>query len=593
MRKAAFTNQVKRETITGLLVVGFLFMCLTIVQQYFLLLEDHTVQKKELVEELESVVSRALTLQSNLNEGLLVKASEQANRVYRWYRNNSDASSNFERSGIDYRLIDGELQVFRSSYESGLPRPFVPNPFLNNDPTESTTDFYNRHIEQIRLALLSGTIRYNAVRILVPSNQAAYVLYKPYTHDLLLEISIDVQREKEAIRQFMVDQMTFIMADYKVNALTFFNQEGIYFTKGSMGGFSENAQQSQVLNTQKHDMSISGNQYHFIYRFEDSIILEALIPYALKWLMYFAMISVALILFNHHESNRFLNPLLLLINTSKDARHGRFEKRIELTSYREWMDLAQAYNQRMDSLCQLLEDKKEQEYKLREIIRRESEQQQLKNREWVKASAQEKHLRLALAEANRFYMQMLHVLSNSIESKDHYTSGHCQRVLSLSVQIAEWLGMDEETTQDIGIAALLHDVGKLGIDEALLNQREPLTDYQWQVLKRHPQIGEEILTDFNVSSAVKQMVGMHHERYDGKGYPYQVSGEDIPIGARIICLADAYDAMISIRPYRLIPLKPEAIIDELTGQSGAQFDPFLVDYLVNKIQSEGRQMDAT
>jgi len=196
-------------------------------------------------------------------------------------------------------------------------------------------------------------------------------------------------------------------------------------------------------------------------------------------------------------------------------------------------------------------------------------------------------LKQVVGQAGTVYTQLIMTLCSAIEAKDQYTSGHCERVLAWSIKLAECCGITGNDLEDIKLGALLHDVGKLGLPEELLNKLEPLTDYEWSVLKRHTRFGEEILADFNVSDQTKKIVAMHHERYDGKGYPKGEIGQDIPIGARIVCLIDAYDAMSNPRPYRLIPLGKADIIKELNLQSAKQFDPELVDLLIQVIGEEG------
>jgi putative two-component system response regulator len=172
-------------------------------------------------------------------------------------------------------------------------------------------------------------------------------------------------------------------------------------------------------------------------------------------------------------------------------------------------------------------------------------------------------------------MQTVQVLAETIEAKDRYTQGHCERVRKLAVRIAEKLGMDRKQIEALEYAALLHDIGKIGIPERILNKEGPLDAEELEVMKMHPIIGAQILSIVELFAPAINGVRHHHERWDGKGYPDKVSGEDIDPLARIITLADTFDAMASSRPYRKA-LDMKAILEEIAEESGRQFSPQVV-----------------
>jgi diguanylate cyclase (GGDEF)-like protein len=165
-------------------------------------------------------------------------------------------------------------------------------------------------------------------------------------------------------------------------------------------------------------------------------------------------------------------------------------------------------------------------------------------------------------------------LSQAVDARDAYTGSHSERVADLAVRIAGRLGLDLETIELTRIAARLHDLGKLAIPEDILRKAGPLLDAERLVLERHPQIGYHMLESLGVQP-IAEWVLHHHERWDGSGYPFGLAGEDIPLGARIIFVADAYDAMTSDRTYRR-RFSPEDAIAELERCAGAQFDPEVV-----------------
>ena len=169
-------------------------------------------------------------------------------------------------------------------------------------------------------------------------------------------------------------------------------------------------------------------------------------------------------------------------------------------------------------------------------------------------------------------MGLLHAMVSSIDAKDPYTSGHSERVAHLSRRLAEALGFTQVMCQRVYLAGLLHDVGKIGVPDAILCKPGKLTDDEFTILKRHPEIGGRILTRIRQLSDLMPGVLYHHERYDGRGYPSKRAGRDIPRLGRIICLADCFDAMTTNRTYRAaMPI--DSAIAEIRRCAGSQFDP--------------------
>lgn len=174
-------------------------------------------------------------------------------------------------------------------------------------------------------------------------------------------------------------------------------------------------------------------------------------------------------------------------------------------------------------------------------------------------------------------------IANMIEAKDAYTRGHSNRVAQCSVAIAKRLGMSETEVKNIQYMALLHDIGKIGVPDNILNKPFSLTEEEYAVMKNHPTKGYDILKNFSTIPDLHYGILYHHERYDGKGYPGGLKGEGIPFQARIIAIADTYDAMTSDRAYRkALPL--DVVIDEFVENKGIQFDPKLVDVFLDMIK---------
>ncbi len=174
------------------------------------------------------------------------------------------------------------------------------------------------------------------------------------------------------------------------------------------------------------------------------------------------------------------------------------------------------------------------------------------------------------------FMNAVTALALALDAKDEYTSGHSGRVSEISVVIAKELGMHDGALENIRLAGLIHDIGKIGVKEAVLNKPGMLTPEEFEHIKTHPAIGERILKPIVEEQEILDMVRLHHERFDGRGYPDGLSGEQIPVGAAIMALADAYDAMTSDRPYRK-SLGNAVAVEEIKKGSGTQFTPSVVE----------------
>ncbi len=181
--------------------------------------------------------------------------------------------------------------------------------------------------------------------------------------------------------------------------------------------------------------------------------------------------------------------------------------------------------------------------------------------------------------------QIVMALSGAIDAKDAYTNGHSTRVADYSREIARRAGFSNEEQDDIHMMGLLHDVGKIGIPDGIINKTAKLTDEEYDIIKTHPVLGEGILK--NITEFPQLMTGArwHHERYDGKGYPDGLAGENIPVEARIIAVADSYDAMSSRRSYRDV-LEQSYIRAEMEKGKGTQFDPTFAEIMINMIDED-------
>ncbi len=185
--------------------------------------------------------------------------------------------------------------------------------------------------------------------------------------------------------------------------------------------------------------------------------------------------------------------------------------------------------------------------------------------------------KVRLTEENeRLFLGTIRTLVATIEAKDHYTRGHTERVTAYATELGRHLDLSARDRADVRLASLLHDVGKIGIPESILTKPGRLTEPEFEVMKRHPVIGAEIAGNIDNIERVRGIVLAHHERWDGTGYPGGLTGEEIPLGARILAVADAYDAMTSSRTYRR-NFSREEIVLEFQRCAGSQFDRGIVE----------------
>ena len=174
------------------------------------------------------------------------------------------------------------------------------------------------------------------------------------------------------------------------------------------------------------------------------------------------------------------------------------------------------------------------------------------------------------------YLESIEVLRRTVEVKDVYTRGHSDRVSEYSLLIGKKLNLPPEQMKTLKIGALFHDIGKIGIPDAILLKTDKLTDDEYSEIKNHPAIGAHILSNASIFADIIPIVKHHHERYDGKGYPARLAGEDIPYLARIVAVADTFDAMTSRRSYRQA-LDFDYTMNEIERCKGTQFDPAIAD----------------
>ena len=195
-----------------------------------------------------------------------------------------------------------------------------------------------------------------------------------------------------------------------------------------------------------------------------------------------------------------------------------------------------------------------------------------------------RRLKQALRQNQELFLETIKTLAAAIDAKDPYTRGHSDRVSSFSMAISRHLGLTQEEVFQVHIAAILHDVGKLGIREGILNKPGGLSDEEFEIMRQHPSIGAQIMSPIRMLKGIIPGIRNHHETWDGKGYPDQLEGEEIPMVARIIGVADTFDAMTTTRPYQQA-MTLDYVLAKMRSMSGTRFDPVVVDAFIAAVEA--------
>jgi putative nucleotidyltransferase with HDIG domain len=267
------------------------------------------------------------------------------------------------------------------------------------------------------------------------------------------------------------------------------------------------------------------------------------------------------------EIRKFNKELYILLLTGHKDLAPPLEtiKRLEIQGYCEKSD-------KFDQLLLLIESAIKSIDQMREIKR-------------INEELNETNQKLEKA-----YMESIETLRYTVEAKDPYTKGHSDRVAQYSLLIGKKMGLSEEEQNKLLIGGLFHDIGKIGVPDTILRKTERLTDEEYSEIKNHPSIGAHILAPATIFQDVIPIVKHHHEKYDGRGYPAQLKGEDIPLYARIAAVADTFDAMTSKRPYR-DALPVETVIAEVERCKGTQFDPQIADIFLDILKNNYNEIE--
>ncbi len=253
--------------------------------------------------------------------------------------------------------------------------------------------------------------------------------------------------------------------------------------------------------------------------------------------------SLLSVLFAFLGSKNLLKPLNRLITITEEVGNGNLNIRSEVNSNDEFASLSKSFNNMLEQIRELM------------------------------------------VERDGNYIKTVKVLANAIEASDEYTRGHCDRVGIISKKLVDKLNLPEKQRTHLEFACILHDIGKIGIPESVLNKIDRLTTEEYEIIKRHPMIGYDMIKEIEFLKESSEILLQHHERIDGKGYPYHLTDHQIRIEAKILAVADAYDAMSSFRIYRPDVLRNEEIVKELIDSKGKQLDAHIVEALLELIHN--------
>lgn len=270
----------------------------------------------------------------------------------------------------------------------------------------------------------------------------------------------------------------------------------------------------------------------------------------------------------------------------EEVSNGNYDYMIEINTTDEFNMLGKSINNLSRKMKVLIEEKcnKERELLLKDsqiemqkdVIASQSEQISMLNEKLEELFSENKNICIAAINA----------LTNSLEVKDVYTRGHCERVREYVVKIGQALNLSKNEINELEFAALLHDIGKIGIPSRILNKEDELTEEEAELIKMHPRLGYEIVKNLPFLDNAKYAILQHHERIDGKGYPDGLVDEEISLYSKILAVADAFDAMTTGRKYRIIPYPKEVALEQLIHNKNIQFDARIVDVFVDIIKKE-------
>ncbi len=332
--------------------------------------------------------------------------------------------------------------------------------------------------------------------------------------------------------------------------------------------------------------STGGNEINVVEVIYNNSRNEKLIKnYILRIIMINIFGAFVAAIFGVYESRKMIKPVEILTEGAKKIGTGDFDHEIAVKSNDELQLLADQFVKMQGQIKELLQERYQAEQNLENKNKEISEHKDEIESLYEETISINEELETLFAKNKNSYFETVKVLANVIEEKDLYTGGHCERVMIYSMMIGDALKIGEQEKSDLQFGSILHDIGKIGVPEYILHKKERLTQEEYEKIKEHPEIGYQLLSNLDFLDSSRRIIYEHHERVDGKGYPRGLKGDDIHFLAKIVCVADAFDAMTSNRAYRAVMSVDDAL-KELIANKGTQFDAEIVDAFIEYFEAQ-------
>jgi HD-GYP domain-containing protein (c-di-GMP phosphodiesterase class II) len=332
--------------------------------------------------------------------------------------------------------------------------------------------------------------------------------------------------------------------------------------------------------------STGGNEINVVEVIYNNSRNEKLIKnYILRIIMINIFGAFVAAIFGVYESRKMIKPVEILTEGAKKIGTGDFDHEIAVKTNDELQLLADQFVKMQGQIKELLQERYQAEQNLENKNKEISEHKDEIESLYEETISINEELETLFAKNKNSYFETVKVLANVIEEKDLYTGGHCERVMIYSMMIGDALKIGEQEKSDLQFGSILHDIGKIGVPEYILHKKERLTQEEYEKIKEHPEIGYQLLSNLDFLDSSRRIIYEHHERVDGKGYPRGLKGDDIHFLAKIVCVADAFDAMTSNRAYRAVMSVDDAL-KELIANKGTQFDAEIVDAFIEYFEAQ-------
>lgn len=587
-----------------LFTVVFLISGFLGIFQYFIMqsnLEHSFAQSKKLIRDrVENIVHDADYINSLIEAPLEVEAKKVLEAIAAVYEQQKDLDFDLaafiqDKENMDLYIIDENNRVIATTNSQDLGLDFTPWP-----------DFVS-YLDKLRAEKSFSPARMSLS--VNESNMTKYCYLATSDGKYIFETGSLIEQRNRAAKGIGFDNFEekVVQDNPNVDSVTLFDYEGISYKKDATGEntkvleehmpYFEKAITSMevVETTARYGSSVRYYQYipyqiagaqganerNVIEIVYNRSMLDASLRLNIQIFVIAILIgSMIAASYGFYKARVITKPIQLITEGVTKVSEGNFDFTAQVDSNDEFAILSKQLSNMTMEIKKLLEER----YKTEEALSKKNNEIYAQKEEisglYEETTALNEELESLLKNNENSYFETVRALANAIEEKDSYTGGHCERVMEYSMQIAEAMKLNRHQLNDLKFGSILHDIGKIGISESILNKVGALTAEEYELIKSHPIIGNRILEDLHFLDNCRKIVFEHHERVDGKGYPNGLCGEQIDLLARIVCVADAYDAMTSSRPYRQNALSKEAAIRELKINSGKQFDSNIVEVFI-------------